>query len=416
MKISIERVIPNRFNPNSLSQDQYELLRRDVAEHDLEYPIEVRPLENGLYEIVDGEHRWKVCKELGFKEIECEVKDIGEAEAKQRNYRLNSARGTIDPLKEALLFQSEIESGMTQQQVADKYGRSQQFISSRLVLLRLPERVKRKITTRVVTPSHGELLARLPDEEAVENLTQRVVKKRLSVPETEKWVEWYAKLKELEEKHSYKKDAVTAHRTVIEAKDSEFPSFGSLESLEWRLNQPTIQVKEQEEWPKQRLLDFLGNRLYNNVTCRTEPPEELINSPQIKEECEFYLARLRIVKVSHEEILSFLRQCRQKQIRWIEDYQKKKAREKTFKDKVDELYAKFKQLTVEFTDGTKIPLNIQSLPTPYIFYDGNNEVRPNHEKYPEFYLKRVILPPLVKASLGFNEYGEFIEQEVERHG
>jgi len=246
-RIPIEKIVPNKFNPNSLSQDQYQLLKRDIAEHGLEYPIEVRPLTNGFCEIIDGEHRWKACKELGFKEVKCEVKDIDEAEAKQRNYRLNSTRGTIDPLKEAQLFQGEIESGMTQQQVAEKYGRSQQFISSRLALLRLPEKVKKKITTRVVTPSHGELLARLPDEEAAENLAQRIVRKKLSIPATEKWVKWYAELERLKEKYPDKEDSITDHRNMVEAKDSEFPSIRDLEDLEWRLNPPPVKGKPGDE-------------------------------------------------------------------------------------------------------------------------------------------------------------------------
>jgi len=172
------------------------------------------------------------------------------------------------------------------------------------------------------------------------------------------------------------------------------------------------QGKPSTEWPKERLLGFLGNRLYNNVSERTESPEELLNSPQIKEGCEFYLTRLALLKTPQQEILSFLRDYRQEHLKELEKIRESKDRQEAFKRKVDELYAKFKQVTVEFTDGTAFPLNVRRMSNETL-YDGNEQIRRDNAKYLEFYVKQVILPVIAEELLGFTKYGALLEREAE---
>ena len=99
-------------------------------------PIEVRPVkEKPPYEIIDGESRWSGARELRWTRIRAEVKPMSLEEAKAECYRKNKERGHIDPFKEAELFKSEIDHGLTQGQVAQKYGVSQPYVANSLRLL-----------------------------------------------------------------------------------------------------------------------------------------------------------------------------------------------------------------------------------------------------------------------------------------
>jgi len=169
-------------------------------------------------------------------------------------------------------------------------------------------------------------------------------------------------------------------------------------------------VEPSIEWPKERLLRSLGNRLYNTVTLRTEPPEELLNEPQVKEECEFYLEELKSLKTPEKEILNYLSDYREKQIKGFEETKRRREREKAYPDKIDELYNKFVQIVVEFSDGQKLPLNILRLPHENLL-DGNRTIRYRDKKYLELYIKRKILPAIATELLGFDWHGYLTTEE-----
>jgi len=99
--------------------------------------------ESSIYVIVDGENRWKSAKDLGWNSIPCEVRNIGEEIAKALCYRRNRERGSLDPLKEALLFKSEVDLALTQESIARKYNVSRQHVAHRLALIKLDEKVVR---------------------------------------------------------------------------------------------------------------------------------------------------------------------------------------------------------------------------------------------------------------------------------
>jgi ParB/RepB/Spo0J family partition protein len=117
--------------------------------------------------IVDGEHRWRAAKELGWQEIRCEIVDISEDDAKALCYRRNRERGTIDPFKEAALFKSEMPK-LTQKAIAEKYLVDPSTVSQRLSLLKLDSSVKEaveKFPRGNLTVSHLEPIASLPEGE-----------------------------------------------------------------------------------------------------------------------------------------------------------------------------------------------------------------------------------------------------------
>jgi ParB/RepB/Spo0J family partition protein len=153
--MALDRIEPNKFNPNVMSAEEFENLKADMKaagpEHD--YAIEsiiVSPkcvfysdpsLPADIFVIVDGFNRWSSAKEIGWDSIPYESRNVTEDVAKAINYRRNKERGNIDSLKEAELFKSELDKGLKQEEIAGKYNVSRSYVASRLQLLKLDEKV-----------------------------------------------------------------------------------------------------------------------------------------------------------------------------------------------------------------------------------------------------------------------------------
>lgn len=172
--IPIDRVDANLWNPNSMGEVEYDALKQDMHVHGVTGvdAILVSPFHcffsektiTDRFVIVDGEHRWRAAKELGWKEIRCEVQLIIEDDAKALCYRRNRERGNIDPMKEAVLFKTEIDKKRKQKDIADKYGVDQTTVSRRLSLLKLSGKTVKALASMprgIITPSYLEPIATL---------------------------------------------------------------------------------------------------------------------------------------------------------------------------------------------------------------------------------------------------------------
>lgn len=147
LKLPISKIEPNKYNPNVMPENLFESLKESVKEGNYD-PIVVSPkdifygdesLPRDEYVIVDGEHRWTAAKELEMDNVLAEVRDEKESEARGLSYKRNRERGTIDPIKEAQLFKLELDEGMNQSEIAEKYHISNAQVSERLKLLKLDE-------------------------------------------------------------------------------------------------------------------------------------------------------------------------------------------------------------------------------------------------------------------------------------
>lgn len=111
--VPIKNVLPNPWNPNVQSDDIFEKEKKSIEEMGMLGSILVRETA-GVYEILDGEHRWKACKELGYTEIPVEtIGEIPDNQAKTLTILLNNLRGKDDVLKRAEILKS-LDEGQLQ--------------------------------------------------------------------------------------------------------------------------------------------------------------------------------------------------------------------------------------------------------------------------------------------------------------
>lgn len=185
MLISINLIRPNPDQPRKLFAGIHELAQSIIDKGLLE-PIMIRPMGDGNYQIIHGERRWRACNEARLSEVEVVVREASDEEAYELALLENVQRQDLTPIEEAQAYQKLQDGGYTQTKVAHIIGRTQQYVASRLSLLRLSEPAQNLITTRVVSPSAGELLARIDDPEEQLRVARSIRDEKPTIRQLEK--------------------------------------------------------------------------------------------------------------------------------------------------------------------------------------------------------------------------------------
>ena len=122
--VDVDKCHPNDFNPNVMNPEKFEALCDFMRTHSAEEvdPIWVRHDGADGFEIVDGEHRWRAAKTVGWKRLRAFVLDMDRDDAKAFNVRKNRERGQLDAIKFGKILYEEHKAGATLEELAKKYG------------------------------------------------------------------------------------------------------------------------------------------------------------------------------------------------------------------------------------------------------------------------------------------------------
>ena len=166
-ELSIEQIRPNEWNPNVMTEEEYDKLKKSIEVTDGKYlkdnPILVRPIED-YYEIVDGEHRHKVAKDIGIKTLWCIIREIGDDKAIELCVILNKDRGTINYFKLSKLLNNAYEKyshDLNQEELGQRFGYSRESITN---ILPIYERLKMCLGLNTFSNSQLVQLARIRNE------------------------------------------------------------------------------------------------------------------------------------------------------------------------------------------------------------------------------------------------------------
>lgn len=167
-------------------------LAQSISIHGVIQPIVVRKKENGFYEIIAGERRWRACKMAGVSEVPVIIIDVEDKEAAEISLIENLQRENLNPVEEARGYKALIEIyDLTQEEAATKVGKSREAISNILRLLKLPENVLSLVEEGVLTYGHARTLITVAgkfDEDFVMECATHIIKNDLSVRETERYI------------------------------------------------------------------------------------------------------------------------------------------------------------------------------------------------------------------------------------
>jgi ParB family chromosome partitioning protein len=146
MRIPLDQIVPNPQQPRKVfDPDEMENLVKSLITDGLLNPIAVEgPAEGGIYTILDGERRWRAAKMAGWKDIEVHVRQAETDDQGRMILALvgNLQRADMGPIDEALAYRKLQESGLTLVEIAQRIGRSEGAVNSRLALLKFPPSVQ----------------------------------------------------------------------------------------------------------------------------------------------------------------------------------------------------------------------------------------------------------------------------------
>ncbi|MGC9191605.1 MAG: ParB/RepB/Spo0J family partition protein [Conexivisphaera sp.] len=164
--------------PFRIRQDGVEELAKSIAEKGLLHPLIVRPKDDH-YEVVAGNRRLAALKLLGRRKAPCIVIDMDDKTAYELALIENLQRKDLNPIEEALAFKSYIEKYGSESELARRIGKSQEYVSRRLQLLRLPPKVQEEVMRRRIAPSVAAELATMDDPGKIESIASMIVEKGL---------------------------------------------------------------------------------------------------------------------------------------------------------------------------------------------------------------------------------------------
>jgi len=185
----LDKIRPGKYQPRvDMSQESLDELADSIRAQGVVQPIVVRPTEDGHYEIIAGERRWRACKLASLDTIPALVRDVPDVNAIAMALIENIQRENLNPMEEAnALHRLREEFSMTHQEAAQAVGRSRAAVSNLLRLRNLNEDVKRLVENCDLEMGHARAL--LPVEGELQSETARgIVERGLSVRETEQLI------------------------------------------------------------------------------------------------------------------------------------------------------------------------------------------------------------------------------------
>ncbi len=189
-KLPLAALLPNPAQPRRhFAEGALEDLAASIRSQGVLQPILVRPVGGSIpprYEIVAGERRWRAAKIAGLVEIPALVRELSDQETLAVALIENLQREGLNPLEEARGFlQLKEQFGLSQEDLAQKLGKSRSSIANSLRLMNLSETARQDLALGRLSAGHARALLAVPDPEDQESLRQKIVAEGLSVRDAE---------------------------------------------------------------------------------------------------------------------------------------------------------------------------------------------------------------------------------------
>ncbi len=182
----IEELKPHGKQPRKTFNDEKMAeLVASIREKGVIQPLVVRRVSDH-YQIIAGERRWRAAQKAGLRDVPVVIQDVSEDWALEVALIENIQREDLNPIEEAAAYRNLMESfDLSQEEVAKRVGKDRSTVANALRLLRLPEMVRDDVMAGRLSMGHARALLSLEEEEDLLEARQQVIKKRLSVRETE---------------------------------------------------------------------------------------------------------------------------------------------------------------------------------------------------------------------------------------
>jgi ParB family chromosome partitioning protein len=190
LDLPVTSIVANRLQPRLVfDEESLTSLTASVRELGVLQPVLVRPAEDGSYELIAGERRWRAARRAGLDRIPALVRRADDRASLEQAVVENLHRADLNPLEEAAAYQQLIEEfQLTHEQVATRVGKSRAAVTNGLRLFQLPASVQKLVADGRLAGGHAKALLGTPDRAFLEHLAQRAVAEGLTVRQVEEAV------------------------------------------------------------------------------------------------------------------------------------------------------------------------------------------------------------------------------------
>ena len=185
--LPLHRVEPNPDQPRQdFDEEELAALAESIRVHGVLQPLTVRETGGGYYQIIAGERRWRASRMAGLTDVPAIVIEADDKKAKELALIENLQRQDLNSVEEALGYQSLMnEFGLTQEEAAQRVGKSRPAVANALRLLTLDERVLDMLRAGSITAGHAKAILMLKSEKKQLEAAQKIANLGLSVRQAE---------------------------------------------------------------------------------------------------------------------------------------------------------------------------------------------------------------------------------------
>ena len=247
LRVPVDMIEPNPYQPRmSFDQEALEELADSIRTLGLIQPITVRRKNDGRYQIISGERRFRACQLSGMDMIPAYIRDTNDQGMLEMAIVENIQRENLDPIEVALSYQRLIEEcNLTQEQMAVRVGKKRATVTNSLRLLKLPAKIQHDLKVGLLSVGHAKVLLGIDDVKLQEYLCDLVIKEDMSVRQLEE------KLKKMSESRKpatqQSQDLPDEYFKVLEIVGRYFENSISLKRADSGKGSMTIHFKSDEE-------------------------------------------------------------------------------------------------------------------------------------------------------------------------
>jgi ParB family chromosome partitioning protein len=188
IEVDVDLIEPNNFQPRTnFNEERLEELAQSIRSNGIIQPLLIRGINNGKYQLIAGERRWRAAQRAGLLKVPCLLKEVSDDKMLELALIENIQRQELNVIEEAHAYKRLIDTlGLTQEMVAQKVGRDRTFITNYLRLLRLPDDIQQLVEADKLSMGHARALLGIDDADIQRKLAKNIIDKGFSVRETER--------------------------------------------------------------------------------------------------------------------------------------------------------------------------------------------------------------------------------------
>ena len=255
--LKISQIEPNKNQPRTeFDQEKLETLSESIKKYGILQPIVVKKQENGFYQIIAGERRWRAAKLAGLAKVPVIIKDFDDQETMEIALIENLQREDLNPFEEARGYRELMDIfSLTQEQVAQKVGKSRSAVANSVRLLSLCDEIKEMVLNKELTVGHVRALLATENEGVRLLAARRIVADGLNVRQTEALIK-----NMLQEKKPKKKNPVDEElrRYLVTLEKKLSNSLGTKVTINSKKNRGKIEIEYYSNEDFERIMSKIG--------------------------------------------------------------------------------------------------------------------------------------------------------------